>query len=70
MSSTSNPRRERRVVQSDGHVTSRQTYRIARQLADIAGLEWPATRAAASELIDRLEDQRATLTGPDAITEF
>ena len=70
MPTTSNPRRERRVVQSDGHVTSRQTYRIARQLADIAGIEWPETRAAASELIDHLETQRGALAGADTITEF
>ena len=63
-------RRERRVVQSDGHVTSRQVYRIARQLADIAGIDWPETRAAASELIDHLEQQRDALTGADAVTEF
>jgi hypothetical protein len=69
MQSTDN-RRARRVVQSDGHVTSRQTYRIARQLADIAGIDWPETRAAASELIDHLETQRAALSGASEITEF
>jgi hypothetical protein len=66
MQSTEN-RRERRVVKSDSHVTSRQTYRIARQLADIAGIDWPETRAAASELIDHLETQRETLTTSDPV---
>jgi hypothetical protein len=66
MPSTDN-RRERRVVKSDSHVTSRQTYRIARQLADIAGIDWPETRAAASELIDHLEQQRETLTASDPV---
>jgi hypothetical protein len=66
MQSTEN-RRERRVVKSDSHVTSRQTYRIARQLADIAGIDWPETRAAASELIDHLEQQRETLTTSDPV---
>jgi hypothetical protein len=66
MQSTDN-RRARRVVQSDGHVTSRQAYRIARQLADIAGIDWPETRAAASELIDHLEQQRESLTTSDPV---
>jgi hypothetical protein len=67
MPTSTDNRRARRVVQSDGHVTSRQTYRIARQLADIAGIDWPETRAAASELIDHLEQQRETLTTSDPV---
>jgi hypothetical protein len=71
MQDTSTSRaRDRAVVHADGKVTGRQVYRIAHQLADIAGITWPADRAAASALIAHLEEQRgavsvATSTGAD-----
>jgi hypothetical protein len=37
--------------------TSRQIYAIARALAAEAGLPWPATRAEASTLIQRLRER-------------
>jgi hypothetical protein len=54
-------RRERRVVNTDARPTGRQTYAIARALAEIAGIDWPETRAAASDLISHLNDQRAAV---------
>jgi hypothetical protein len=60
-------RRARRVVQTDARPTSRQVYAVARALTDIAGLDWPETRGAMSELIDHLSQQRPAV---DAVTDF
>lgn len=54
--------RRREVVHADGKVTGPQVWKIAHQLAEIAGIDWPANRAAASALISHLEDQRAAVT--------
>jgi hypothetical protein len=63
-------RRERRVVNTAAPVTGRQSYAIARALADIAGISWPENRADASALISHLNDQRAAVPAASAVTDF
>lgn len=60
---SSDQRRERRVVNTDAGVTGRQTYAIARALADIAGIDWPENRGDASALIGHLNEQRPAVQG-------
>jgi hypothetical protein len=44
----------RAVRHLEAKPTGRQIYALAHELANRAGCEWPRTRGAASELIDRL----------------
>lgn len=53
----------RAVIHTDAKPTGRQIYALAHKLAEIAGLEWPATRAAASELLEHVTEQHAAICG-------
>lgn len=46
---------------TDKRPSPKQVYRIARELCDIAGIDWPASSADASALIGRLADQAAAV---------
>jgi hypothetical protein len=48
---------------TDARPSSRQVYYVARLLVDAAGIEWPESRAAMSQLIERL--QPAPAATPD-----
>jgi hypothetical protein len=63
----SDERRTRRVIQTDARPTSRQVYAVARALSEIAGIEWPESRGAMSELLDHLNEQRGAVP---AVTDF
>jgi hypothetical protein len=67
--STSRTDRRREVVHADGKVTGPQVWRIAHQLADIAGIDWPANRGAASALIAHLEEQRAAVSAATSTSD-
>jgi hypothetical protein len=48
---------ERKVVAStDRKPSARQIYAVAHMTVEALGLEWPGSRAEASELISRLRD--------------
>jgi hypothetical protein len=47
---------------TDKRPSPKQVYRIARELCDIAGIDWPESSADASALISRLADQSAAVT--------
>jgi hypothetical protein len=48
----------RYAPRTDAKPTSKQTWLVAHLFAEIAGVDWPETRAAASELITTLQAQR------------
>jgi hypothetical protein len=49
-----------RVRERDAKPTGRQVYALAHELAKRADVEFPRTRGAASDLIDRLRKENAT----------
>jgi hypothetical protein len=48
-----------RIREPDAKPTGRQVYALAHELAKHAGVEFPRTRGAASELIERLRKEGA-----------
>lgn len=46
---------------TDKRPSPKQIYRMARELCDIAGIDWPETSADASALISRLAEQTAAV---------
>lgn len=44
---------------TDRKATPKQLYRVARETLELLGLEWPADRHAASELIGKLAEANA-----------
>ena len=58
---TGRRREPRAVVHTDAKPSGRQIYAIAHKLIDVAGLEWPETRGAASELLEHLTKQLEAL---------
>lgn len=58
---TRRSRRPAEVVHVDSKPTGRQIYALCHALVDIAGIDWPETRAAASALIERVSEQRAAI---------
>lgn len=62
-------RRAPHVVHTDARPTGRQIFALCHALVDVAGLEWPETRAEASALLEHVSAQRAaidTATAPTA----
>lgn len=55
-----------RVEHETSRPTGRQIYRLCADLLAIAGESFPADRAAASALIDRIAEQRAAITAATA----
>jgi hypothetical protein len=57
----------RTVRHADATPTGRQVFALAHALADVAGIEWPQTRGAMSDLLERVREQRdATLREREA----
>lgn len=54
------------VKRTEDRPTARQIYAMAHALVDIAGLEWPETRGAASEMIQSLQEQRPAVAAAAA----
>lgn len=54
-----------RVQHEDNRPTGRQIYKITRLLCDVAGLEFPETRAAASTMIETIGEQLAAIVATE-----
>jgi hypothetical protein len=50
--------------------TVRQVYAIAHALMDVAGLDWPEDREAASVLLVAVREQRELITSPPVEVPF
>jgi hypothetical protein len=59
---------EIRIREPEAKPTGRQVYALAHELAKHAGVEFPRTRGAASELIERLRSstERSSIEHPEA----
>jgi hypothetical protein len=51
------------AASTESKPTPKQLYRIARETLELLGLEWPANRRAASELIGQLVDANRARAG-------
>jgi hypothetical protein len=53
------------VASTDRKPSARQIYAVAHMTVEALGLEWPGSRAEASELISRLRDLKSEGGGDD-----
>lgn len=54
-----------RIREPEAKPTGRQVYALAHELAKYAGMEFPRTRGAASELLERLRKAVSTEEGAE-----
>jgi hypothetical protein len=64
-STATRSRREPRVQHEHDRPTGRQIYRLCADLLAIAGEPFPADRAAASALIERISEQRTAIAATE-----